>query len=135
GAILATSNILSSGASSGFGAYDRSGGSNTNISYFYRSGNITHLYDNTASDVLNYNTAGNVGIGINPTAFKFDVNGSANATQYCIAGANCISAWPSGGGSGTVNSGSLNQVAYYSTNPTGNTVSGASALSANNSSA
>ena len=39
---------------------------------------------------------GNVGVG-RTAAYKLDVNGITNSTQYCINGANCISAWPSGG--------------------------------------
>ncbi len=40
---------------------------------------------------------GNVGIGTTGPGYKLDVNGSANATQLCIAGV-CQSSWPSGGG-------------------------------------
>lgn len=38
----------------------------------------------------------NVGIGKTSPAFKLDVSGDTNSTRYCINGANCISAWPSG---------------------------------------
>ncbi len=44
------------------------------------------------------NSSGNVGIGMTNPTQKLDVNGNVNASGYCIAGANCISAWPSGGG-------------------------------------
>ncbi len=41
----------------------------------------------------------NVGIGTASPSFPLTVNGTASATSYCISGANCISAWPSGSGS------------------------------------
>ena len=37
---------------------------------------------------------GDVGIGTTSPAHPLDVNGQVNATGYCIAGANCITAWP-----------------------------------------
>ena len=47
---------------------------------------------------------GYVGIGTTTPAYPLSVSGQINATTgYCINGANCISAWPSGGG-GTVTS-------------------------------
>ena len=49
----------------------------------------------------NYSFSGNVGIGTAHPNYLLDVTGAVNATQYCISGANCITSWPSGTGSGT----------------------------------
>jgi len=46
---------------------------------------------------------GNVGIGLNNPSEKLDVNGKVKGSEICI-GADCRSAWPSAGGSGTVTS-------------------------------
>ena len=48
-------------------------------------------------------TAGDVGVGLNNPSEKFEVAGKVKATELCIA-ADCRSAWPSAGGSGTVTS-------------------------------
>lgn len=48
-------------------------------------------------------TGGNVGIGTTAPAQPLDVVGNVKATQFCL-GADCRSAWPTGGGGGTVTS-------------------------------
>lgn len=50
---------------------------------------------------MSIDSSGNVGFGIDNPTEKLDVVGKVKATEFCIAGS-CISAWPSGGGSGTV---------------------------------
>lgn len=49
---------------------------------------------------------GRVGIDNVSPAYTLDVSGTTNASQYCIAGANCISAWPTGAASQWTTSGS-----------------------------
>jgi hypothetical protein len=53
--------------------------------------------NNSATSILFIQNGGNVGIGNAAPGFKLDVGGTVNATQYCIAGANCINTWPAGG--------------------------------------
>lgn len=49
---------------------------------------------------------GNVAILKAGPAYPLDVSGNVNASGYCIAGANCITSWPSGGTSQWTTSGS-----------------------------
>jgi hypothetical protein len=50
-------------------------------------------------EAIRVDSLGNVGVGTTSPGYKFDVGGTANATQLCIAG-DCKSAWPAPGGSG-----------------------------------
>jgi hypothetical protein len=67
--------INTSGANAAFIAYDRT---TANYSQLYRTGDITSLSDNTAGNVLNYTTAGNVGIATTPSA-RLHVAGTSAA--------------------------------------------------------
>ncbi|MFH1366940.1 MAG: hypothetical protein ABIH38_03030 [Patescibacteria group bacterium] len=53
------------------------------------------------------------------TGYAGNFSGKVSASQYCIAGANCISSWPSGSG-GVVSNGAVNWVTKFS--PDGNTL-------------
>ena len=68
--------------------------------------NAIGLGSNTAvigsSTITTTELMGNVGIGTASPGYNLTVNGTSSALAYCINGANCITSWPSGGGSGTV---------------------------------
>lgn len=64
---------------------------------------------------------GNVGIGTTTPAFPLSVNGTTSASAYCISGANCITSWPSGGGSSsTVSAGNVSSGQFGSNTGGGN---------------
>ena len=72
----------------------------TGMGYLYAVSGTTSNPTKTALEqfdpVNNYVLfeGGDVGIGTTAPAHPLDVNGQVNATGYCIAGANCITAWP-----------------------------------------
>lgn len=74
-------------------------GSTTNSSYY-----AFEAQNSNGSPLFVVRNDGNVGVGTSSPAYSLSVSGTVNAVSYCISGANCITSWPSSGGSGTVTS-------------------------------
>lgn len=89
--------------------------------YDYNDGYITY------NGSTGLKIAGNNGAGSSGSLYvqgAETVTGQMSAASYCISGANCITAWPSGSGSGTIGgSGTANYVPLFTAGTTlGNSV-------------
>jgi hypothetical protein len=81
-------------ANNGYGVY----ASSVNSYGLYAATSNAASYAGRFDGNVYINTGSKLGIGVAPPAYPLDVNGNANATGYCISGANCITSWPTGGG-------------------------------------
>jgi hypothetical protein len=78
---------------------------------------ITFRIGNTVQAVVD--STGKLGVGTVSPNYKLDVGGQANATGYCIGGANCISVWPAGGTTSGWSTSGTNVYLATSTNSVG----------------
>lgn len=86
--------IVAEGSSGGFQAEDRS--ADGTYSLFYRSSDVSYLWDNAAGNVLSYTTSGVVGLGVNKTDYAEISGGSSGATITTNGGTLTLTAGGSG---------------------------------------
>lgn len=71
------------GSPLGFTTVNRDDGLGQSV--IYRQANVTHLWDNAVGNVISFNNAGNVGIGMGPSGNKLDVNGTIRTAGHVIS--------------------------------------------------